>query len=60
MKETERRYISERIASLSSAVSVQTEQSDEWLAGLPLRSERLFSEDEPSGALPAAEGLMVM
>lgn len=32
---------------------------DEWLAFLPLRSERLFS-DELGGMLPAAEGLMVM
>lgn len=36
------------------------ETLDEWLACLPLRNERLFSEDELKGRLPAAGGLMVM
>lgn len=48
------------ISHVLTTVYFKTEKSDEWLACLPLRSERLFSEDELNSGLPATEGLMVM
>lgn len=37
-----------------------TERFAQWLVRLPLRSDRFFSEEEPDGRVPAADGLMVM